>query len=114
MKAIFKKLDIIGVTVLMLTFSVTFGFTAAESIDDPTWYEVEIRDGGSANNPQDQEIKAALPGNPIGDCIQTSGTICAVNLTLGSSSKPVNMQEALELHDDDDADLTIEGESFRL
>ena len=107
-KVLKNKMDITGAAVLLMAFFVAVGFTTAKEMQQTGWYEVEIKDGGSATNPSDQEIREHLPSGPEGDCLNEAGTICAVQLTVTSGSFPSNMKEA-----NDFTNVQINGESYR-
>lgn len=106
MTTLFKKLDITGVAVLILTFVVAVGFTAAKEMRQEEWYAVEIE--GDPSELVDQKIGEHLPNGPDGDCLEEDGTICAVQLTIPSGPFPANMQEATDF-----TNVQIDNESYR-
>lgn len=116
MTRLFKKLDITGVAVLLLAFFVAVGFTATSNMQ-PTWYEVTIADEEEDHDdPNNQEIGDALTGNPTGSCNPAyTQTICAIQLTLGPGvDKPSTVQEAEDMAEDEDEELTIHERAFKL
>lgn len=98
MKAIFKKLDITGVAVMMLMFFVAVGFTPADNPNPSGWYEVI---NGEEENPSDQLIGDHLSAGPLGDCGEGSEIICAVQLTFTDEEapKPSTVQDAMDASD---------------
>ncbi len=116
MVKLFKnKVDITGVAVLLMAFFVAVGFTVAKEMQTTDWYEVEIKDGGSPTDPNDQKIGEQYDGEPIGDCDPlNSQTICAIQLTLGTGvDKPDTVQEAENMVEDEE-DITIDSRAFQL
>ena len=107
-KVLKNKMDITGVAVFLMAFFVAVGFTTAKEMQQGGWYEVEDT-GATPGNPENQEIGDYLPNGPQGDCEETSGLICAVELQIETgSSFPSNMHEADSL-----SSVQILDESFR-
>ena len=118
MVKLFKnKVDFTGVAVLLMAFFVAVGFKAAESMQAPKWYQVTLDDPAFPNDSSNQKINASTPSGwtPTSPCTSSTATYaCGIQLTIGAGEDiPETVEEAEEMHDDNDVELTIGSRAFR-
>ncbi|MCT1523666.1 hypothetical protein [Sphingobacterium hotanense] len=94
MKNLFKNFDKMGLLAFAAAGVFAISWNAPETKLAPKWYPVTP----DTSDPSDESLQTIsstpFQGTPTGDCKNTSGVICAVQLDLGTAPVPATIAEA--------------------
>lgn len=116
MKNLFRKVDKIVLGIFLFAAMIATVATAMEKRRATQWYSVTVIDNDqNHNDPANQQIGAALTGEPTGDCAtENENTRCAIQLTIGTANPtvPATVQAALNREMSNPSDVDIVGNAF--